>query len=242
MVKSKHVLCGVKILLCVLVARHSVAMTGEASVPLHLIVDSSELVIIGTVDNIGLLTRTEFLEDSLNRPSIRMMGREGAIYRIKVQDILLDRRKAKQKLSHVVVYAPNVLTGVREDEEKLVFLKQPHIDAGIVQRHKLRSNDTYEFAFFRVPLKTLQLNSKHISSKCPKLIKLLDKNRKYAEATKVFCDVMKIQSDGRLQLLKSLLDNPLLRESALAEIERIEDPIAYEWNYKTWRGVFECLD
>ena len=100
MVKSKHVLCGVKILLCVLVARHSVAMTGEASVPLHLIVDSSELVIIGTVDNIGLLTRTEFLEDSLNRPSIRMMGREGAIYRIKVQDILLDRRKAKQKLSH----------------------------------------------------------------------------------------------------------------------------------------------
>ena len=241
MVKSKHVLCGVKILLCVLVVRHSVAMTGEASAPLHLKVDASELVIIGTVDNIRLLTRSELREDSLNRWSLSLI-REGAIYRIKIQDILLDRRKAKQKLSHVVVYAPHLLTGVTEDEEKLVFLKQSHIDAGIVQRHKLRSNDTYEFAFFRVGLRTLQLNSKHISSKCPKLIKVLDKNRKYAEATKVFCDGMKIQSDGRLQLLKSLLDNPLLRESALAEIERIQDPKAYEWRYKNWRGVYKCLD
>ena len=243
MFKSKHVLCGVKILLCVLVVRHSVAMTGEASAPLFLKVDASELVIIGTVDNIRLLTHSESREVRPNVYSVSLIH-EGAIYRIKVQDILLDRRKAKEKLSHVVVYAPHLLTGVREDEQKLVFLKQPHIDAGIVQRHELRSNDTYEFAYFRVGLRTLQLSSIHISSKCPenRLIRVLDKNRKYAEATKVFCDVMKIQPDGRLQLLESLLDNPLLRESALAEIGRIQNPKAYEWHYKNWRGVYKCLD
>ena len=242
MLRLKHLWCGLSFFLCVLFVRHSVATTGEEFAPLHLKVDASELVIIGTVDKIRLLTCSECREISPNVYSVSFL-REGVIYRIKAQDILLDKRIAMGKLSHVVVSAPHLLTGVRENEENLVFLKQSDIDAEIVQSHKLKLKDTYEFVFSRLGLGTLQLSSREISLERPQkwLIEWLKKNRQYAEATEAFCDVMKIQSAGRLQLLKGLLDHPLLRESALTEIERIQNPKAYERRYKIWRNEYKCL-
>ena len=241
MLRLKHLSCGVSFFLCMLF--DSAATIGGEFAPLHLKVEASELVLIGTVDNVRLLTDSESREVCPNVYSVAII-REGAIYRIKVDDILLDRRKAKEKLSHVVVYAPHLLTGAREGEENLVFLKQSNIDAAIVRRHELKSKNTYEFVFSRQGLGTLQLGSKEISSKCPEnwLIKVLDKNRQYAEATKVFCGVMKIQFPRRLPLLKALLDNPLLRESALIEIGRIQNPRAYEQRYEIWRNEYKCLD
>ena len=242
MFNAKHVLC-VAILLCVLVVRHSVATIGGEWAPLHLKVEASELVLIETVDDVRLLGHSELRQVSPNSWSLTFI-REDVIYQIKVQDILLDRRKTKEKLPHVVVYSPHVLTDVWEDEENLVFLKQSDINAVVVHRHELKPKDTFEFVFSRQRLGTLQLSSKGMSSECPEnwLKKVLDKNRKYAEATRVFCGVMKIQSPRRLPLLKVLLDCPLLRESALVEIERIQNPKAYEQRYKIWKNEYKCLN
>ena len=232
MLKLKHIFCGISFLLCVLFISHAVANTMRR-VPLHLKVDESDLVIIGTVSKMRLLVSvTETRKISRNSFSVSFPI-EGMMYQIEVEKILLDKRKAigkiTGKLSDVFAFVSSPLMDICEEERNLFFLKQIDIDAGIVKRHQLKQKYTYEPIFARAG--THQLSSKKLSSRSQKRLK---RNLQYAEATQAFCDIMKIQySAERLKRLNGILENPLLKESALAEIERIINPKEYARRYKT---------
>ena len=136
-------------------------------------------------------------------------------------------------MSDVFAFAPSFLWGVRvrKGERNLIFLRQTDIDAKIVKKHQLKIKEAYEFLFSGSGAH--QLSGKELSSRFPKRLK---RNLQYAEATKTFCDIMKLQGAAeRLKQLNRLVGNPLLKESALAEIERIKNPKAYEQRYKSWR-------
>ena len=132
-------------------------MASMGPVPLHLKVDESDLVIIGIVSNTRLLSGVaERCEISSNSFSVAFPI-EGMIYQIKVEKILLDKRKAKGnrdgKLSDVSAFVSAPFTNAspvcEKGERHLMFLEQADIEPRIVTRHQLKKKDTYEFVFSR---------------------------------------------------------------------------------------------
>ena len=245
MFKSKHLFWGV-ILLCVLFISSASASGRRALSPLE--VTEAELIIIGTASNNQLLSgKTEMRKISDNVYSDSPTF-DGMVHHIKVEEVLLDKRQAKgnrsSKLSDVSAFVPYPFSNVSPycviGERYLVFLDPLNIDPNIVDRHQLKINNTYSFVSDSSAA-VHRLSSDHETPLVPQRIK---ENLQYAEATRTFCNVIKIQDSAeRLEQLKDLLENPWLKEnplfrlggSVLAEIERIQDPKAYERRYRLWQ-------
>ena len=249
MFKSKYLFWGV-ILLCVLFSSGASASGRRALSPWE--VGEAELIIIGTASNIQLLSgKTEMRKISDNVYSYSPTF-DGMICRIKVEEVLLDKRQAKEngakKLSDVSAFVPYPLSNVSPycviGERYLVFLDPLNIDPKIVERHQLKIESTYSFVSDSSAA-VHRLSSDH---EPPLVSQRIKENLQYAEETRTFCNVMRIgDSAERLEQLKGLLKNPWLKEnpwfrlgqSVSAEIERIQDPKEYERHYRIWREANE---
>ena len=207
MFKSKHLFWGV-ILLCVLFIS-----SASASAPRflsYLKMSEAELIIIGTVSNQQLLSgKTEMRKISNNSYSVSFPI-DGMIYHIKVEEVLLDKRQAKgngsKKLSDVFAFvgrpSPNVSPSCVKGERYLVFLDRLDIDPRIVKRHQLKIENTYAFVSDSIA------GARRLSSdkETPLMSQYIKENLEYAEATKTFCNIIKIRDLAeRLEQLKGLL-------------------------------------
>ena len=244
MFKSKHLFWGV-ILLYVLFISSASGSGRRALSPWE--VGEAELIIIGTVSDRQILPgKAEMRKISSDGYSISSIF-DGMIYHIKVDEVLLGRRRAKgnesKKLSDVSAFVPppfsNVTPYCVSGERYLVFLDRLDIDPTIVERHQLKIKDPYAFVSDGSAAAHQLSSDKEPTSRS----RYIKENLQYTEETRTFCNVMKIRDSAeRLEQLKGLLENPWLEErhwfrlgqSVLAEIERIQDPKAYERRYKIW--------
>ena len=146
MLPLKRLFLIISFLLCIVFIGSAGAIM--PSVPLHLKVDESALIIIGTVSDQKLL--------SSKRPK-SLPTLEGLLFQVKVEEVLLDRtetnEKADQKLSKVTVFLSfpigDTSPVLRKGETHLMFLQEADIDPVIVEKHKLEKKGIYEAVFAR---------------------------------------------------------------------------------------------
>ena len=157
MLLFKRLLRIISFLLCIVFISNAGAIM--VSVPLHLKVDESALIIIGTVGDQKLLSsykkeRIKIDDNTYIAPELTF---EGLLLQVKVEEVFLDRRetneKADQKLSKVTVFlsypTSDISPILRKGETHLMFLQEADIDPVIVEKHKLEKKGIYEAVFAR---------------------------------------------------------------------------------------------
>lgn len=220
------------------------------SMPLHLKVSQSSLVVIGTVTDAKLLARWEKwdksdkLPKSTNEiqyaPAPHFKGTVGIIYQVKIKEVLFVSEPLRKKLKdkkveniHVIHLCPFFEDGpiFLKGKEHLLFIREVSLKPSMVKEFHLGKEIYYEstdgiYGTYRMDVKTAN----------PKIRKYVERNVEYAKLTKDYCQVKSIQNEAKqMQRWQELLKSPKLklRQNAQEELEKRKEPEKYKLR---WRG------
>ena len=220
------------------------------SMPLHLKVSQSSLVVIGTVMDGKLLARWENWDRSDKQPKSpneiqyshapHYKETVGIIYQVKIKEVLfvsepLRKKLKNQKVKEIrVIHLYPFLEGgpiFLKGKEHLLFVREMSLKPSMVKEFYLGKEIYYEstdgiYGTYRLDVKTADTNIR----------KSVERNVEYAKLTKNYSQVKSIRNEVKqMQRWQELLNSPnlKLRQNAQEELERRKEPEKYKLR---WRG------